>query len=118
MPAPAAPKTAPSPAAAGGDASEGQGFASGAGHYWDFDTAGLGWHTGSGGAAGFDVSDPTNPVLVTGTNDLGRGKPINDFILHNSMRPNAKAFVKGAAPSLANGNVLLVTEEDYADEGD
>ena len=30
-------------------------FTSGAGHYWDFDTAGIGWHTGSGGAAAFDV---------------------------------------------------------------
>ena len=37
----------------------------------------------------------------------------NDFILHNSQRPNAKAFRNGAAPSLANGNILLVTEEDY-----
>jgi hypothetical protein len=26
-------------------------FTTGAGHYWDFDAAGVGWHTGSGGAA-------------------------------------------------------------------
>ncbi len=107
-------KTIPSPASGPGK----DGFARGAGHYWDFDTAGLGWHTGSGGAAAFDVSDPVNPKIVAATNPLGRGKPINDFILHNSMRPNAAAFKAGAAPALANGNVLLVTEEDYADEGD
>ncbi|MDP3711201.1 MAG: hypothetical protein Q8R60_01785 [Mycobacteriales bacterium] len=106
-------KTVASPASGPGK----EGFANGAGHYWDFDGV-LGWHTGSGGAAAFDAADPTNPVLVTATNALGRGKPINDFILHNSMRPNAGAFRKGAAPSIANGNVLLVTEEDYADEGD
>jgi hypothetical protein len=110
-------KTVASPAAGPGDASEGQGFRGGSGHYWDFDGV-LGWHTGSGGAAAYDVSDPVNPVIVTATNGEGRGKPINDFILHNSMRPNAKAFKPGAPPSIANGNVLLVTEEDYADEGD
>jgi hypothetical protein len=37
----------------------------------------------------------------------------NDFIHHNSFRPNASAFKPDAAPSLANGNILLVTEEDY-----
>ena len=106
--------TVASPAAGPGK----DGFARGAGHYWDFDTAGVGWHTGSGGAAAYDVSDPVAPVLIAATNALGRGKPINDFILHNSMRPNAGAFKPGAPPSIANGNVLLVTEEDYADEGD
>jgi hypothetical protein len=106
-------KTMPSPASGPGQ----DGFAGGAGHYWDFDGE-LGWHTGSGGAAAFDVSDPVNPVIVTATNEKGRGAPINDFILHNSMRPNASAFRSGAAPSIANGNVLLVTEEDYADGGD
>ncbi len=111
-------KTVPSPASGPGDASEGQGFSRGAGHYWDFDTAGIGWHTGSGGAAAFDVRNPLTPLLLNATNALGRGAPINDFILHNSMRPNAKAFRAGAAPSIKNGNVLLVTEEDYADDGD
>lgn len=91
--------------------------ASGAGHYWDFDGE-LGWHTGSGGAQAFDVSDPTKPTPVTATNAAARTTPYNDFIFHNSMRPNASAFRAGAAPSIANGNVLLVTEEDYANEGD
>jgi hypothetical protein len=92
-------------------------FKNGAGHYWDFDGV-LGWHTGSGGAAAFDVSDPVHPRLVNATNAQGTAPGLNDFIQHNSMRPNAKAFRPGAAPSVANGNVLLVTEEDYANDGD
>ena len=92
-------------------------FSRGAGHYWDFDGA-LGWHTGSGGAAAFDVSNPTAPVLVNATDRNGTAPGWNDFIAHNSMRPNAAAFTAGAAPSIANGNVLLVTEEDYLNNGD
>jgi hypothetical protein len=92
-------------------------FSTGAGHYWDFDGV-LGWHTGSGGAAAFDVSNPLKPVLVNATNEKGVAPVINDFIQHNSMRPNAAAFKPGAPPSIANGNVLLVTEEDYANDGD
>ncbi len=104
--------TVPSSAAAGNAV-----FSRGAGHYWDFDGV-LGWHTGSGGAQAFDVSDPLVPKPVTGTDAAGRTSPHNDFILHNSMRPNASRFQPGAAPSVQNGNVLLVTEEDYANDGD
>jgi len=93
-------------------------FATGAGHYWDFDAAGVGWHTGSGGAAAFDVSDPLVPRPRNGTNAQGTQTPWNDFIHHNSQRPNASRFSVGTAPSVANGNVLLVTEEDYFKDGD
>jgi len=93
-------------------------FASfGAGHYWDFEN-GLGWHSGSGGVTAFDVSDPLTPVAVQGTDGNGRAEGWNDFILHNSMRPNGDVFLEGATPSVFNGNVLLVGEEDYANEGD
>ncbi len=92
-------------------------FRRGAGHYWDFDGR-LGWHTGSGGAAAFDVSNPAAPVLVNATDANGTAPGCNDFIAHNSMRPNAAAFTPGAPPSIEHGNVLLVTEEDYLDDGD
>ena len=92
--------------------------ADGAGHYWDFDDAGVGWHTGSGGAAAFDVSDPTNPKLINATNPKGVETPYNDFIHHNSARPNADEFKAGQAPNVDDGNVLLVTEEDYANDGE
>jgi hypothetical protein len=88
-------------------------FATGAGHKWNFDDAGYGVHTGSGGSAVFDVSDPTAPRLAATTDAHGVQGPWNDFIHHNAARPNAEAFAPGTAPSLAKGNVLLVTEEDY-----
>ncbi len=91
-----------------------------AGHKWNFDNAGFGTHTGYSGSSMFDVSDPRNPKLVTTTGEAGQGKNpdgsangYNDFIHHNSFRPNASAFKPDAAPSFANGNILLVTEEDY-----
>jgi hypothetical protein len=89
-----------------------------AGHKWNFDEAGFGTHTGFDGASMWRTTKPRNPRLVTTTGLAGRGDDPehpgwNDFILHNSFRPNADAFRAGAAPSVANGNVLLVTEEDY-----
>lgn len=96
-----------------------QNFASpGAGHKWNFDNAGYATHNGYEGTALFDVRRPARPRLVTTTGAAGRGEDPdypgwNDFIHHNSFRPNAKAFRAGAKPSLRNGNVLLVTEEDY-----
>ncbi len=89
-----------------------------AGHKWNFDRAGYGTHTGFDGSAMFDVRKPARPRLVTTTGLAGRGDDpdypgYNDFIHHNSFRPNAKAFKPGRRPSLKNGNVLLVTEEDY-----
>jgi hypothetical protein len=93
-------------------------FTSGAGHYWDFDSAGIGWHTGSGGAAAFDVSNPAAPVALNTTDEHGTQTPWNDFIHHNSQRPNASRFQAGAPASVSNGNVLLVTEEDYFNDGD
>jgi hypothetical protein len=88
------------------------------GHKWNFDGAGFGTHTGWNGSGLFDVTDPVHPRLVTTTGAAGRGEDPaypgwNDFIHHNSQRPNADAFRPAAPPSFANGNVLLVTEEDY-----
>lgn len=89
-----------------------------AGHKWNFDAAGIGTHTGFDGASMWSTRNPARPRLITTTGRAGRGDDPkhpgwNDFILHNSFRPNAKAFEPGRGPSLANGNVLLVTEEDY-----
>jgi hypothetical protein len=89
-----------------------------AGHKWNFDAAGIGTHTGWGGASMWDTSKPAKPRLITTTGRAGRGTDPehpgwNDFILHNSFRPNAGAFRPGRPPSFRNGNVLLVTEEDY-----
>ena len=91
------------------------------GHKWNFDEAGYATHTGYNGSSIFDVRDPLHPRVVTTTGLAGRGfepdgvtkNGYNDFIHHNSFRPNAEAVRPRRAPSLANGNVLLVTEEDY-----
>ncbi|WP_372727858.1 hypothetical protein [Nocardioides sp.] len=88
------------------------------GHKWNFDAAGYGTHTGWNGASIWKTTRPARPRLVTTTGDAGMGtdpafEGWNDFILHNSFRPNAKAFKPGRKPSFRNGNVLLATEEDY-----
>ena len=89
-----------------------------AGHKWNFDAAGIGTHTGWNGASMWRTTDPADPTLITTTGRAGRGTDPahpgwNDFIEHNSFRPNARAFEPDSAPSLAHGNVLLTTEEDY-----
>ena len=48
-----------------------------------------------------------------GAGDARGADGYNDFIHHNSFRPNAAAFKPNSAPSLRHGNILLVTEEDY-----
>jgi len=93
-------------------------FTGGAGHEWNFDGTGLGWHAGSGGTEVFDVGDPLNPVPLNATDEDGIAPGWNDFIHHNSLRPNGANFQAGSQPSVKNGNVLLVTEEDYFNDGD
>ncbi|MDP3967034.1 MAG: hypothetical protein Q8Q02_02040 [Nocardioides sp.] len=91
------------------------------GHKWNF-AAGYGIHTGRTGTKILDVTDPREPKVLATSGEAGRGKNpdgsangYNDFIHHNSFWPNAESFVAGVEPSLENGNVLLVTEEDYED---
>ncbi|MGV3564338.1 MAG: hypothetical protein ACO1ON_13760 [Nocardioides sp.] len=89
-----------------------------AGHKWNFDAAGVGTHTGFDGSSMWSTRKPARPRLLATTGLAGQGEDpdfegYNDFIHHNSFRPNAKRFEPGAKPSLKNGNVLLVTEEDY-----
>ncbi|MCW2833460.1 MAG: hypothetical protein JWN68_1413 [Nocardioides sp.] len=89
------------------------------GHKWNFDGAGRGVHTGAGGTYVYDVSNPIKPVEIANTGAAGdssregMSNGFNNFIHHNSFHPNAAAFRPDAAPSLKNGNILLVTEEDY-----
>lgn len=90
-----------------------------AGHKWNFDAAEIGTHTGFDGSSMWDVNRPRNPKLLAttgapgGAGDAHGADGYNDFIHHNSFRPNAAAFKPNSAPSLRNGNILLVTEEDY-----
>ena len=92
-------------------------FSGGAGHKWNYVGKDLAFHTGSGGTAAFDVSKPLKPRLLTTTNEKAgtpeKATPWNNFIHHNSWLPHAFRYKANAPASLKNGNVLLVTEEDY-----
>jgi hypothetical protein len=92
-------------------------FSGGAGHKWNHVGAGIAYHTGSGGTAAFDVSRPRHPRLLTSTNDVAgtpeKSTPWNNFIHHNSWQPHVFRYQANKPASLKNGNVLLVTEEDY-----
>jgi len=98
-------------------------------HDWDLDGAGILWNVGIEGLAAYDVSDPVNPVILNSSTSEGnwdypllpgeepRGE-WNNYVLHNSHRPHARAFSphKGGgwrADELGLGEVLLLTEEDY-----
>lgn len=98
------------------------------GHDEDLDDAGILWHVGGQGSVALDISKPRQPVPPNSTDadrvasDDCTGKPYNNFIHHNSFRPNARSFrqtrgsngrLTSGAPSLRRGNVFLVTEEDY-----
>ena len=70
------------------------------------DSAGVAWVAAGNGTYGYDISDVFNPKLVARTDARGNLSPYNDFIQHNSWRPN----VPGTDTP---GDVLLITEEDY-----
>ncbi len=59
------------------------------GHDWDQDGAGVMWQVGWNGAAAWDVTDPTDPQLLNTTDEFGTDPDWNNFILHNTIRPNA-----------------------------
>lgn len=88
-------------------------------HDWDRDDAGVLWSTSWDGTAAWDVADPTDPVVLNATGlEAKRTDDVLDFVHHNMARPNATAFDPEATDApydLANGNVALITEEDYDD---
>lgn len=67
-------------------------FATGIGHDWDVDADGVAWWVGTGGIVAYDVSDPTAPVVLNSSDVHGREAGWNDFVSHNSLRPNADEF--------------------------
>ncbi|MDQ1711070.1 MAG: hypothetical protein QOE45_520 [Frankiaceae bacterium] len=90
----------------------------GATHDAERDATGTVWVTGSGGAAAYSTKDPVHPKLLATTGKQGTEEKVNDFILHNAIRPSATSYKKHAGNNLAKGDVLLVTEEDYVDTGE
>lgn len=77
-------------------------------HDVNVDSANFVWIVGAGGTAAYSIADPLRPVLV-GKTDFTGTTGLNDFIHHNSIRPQ----VVLADGTKKHGSVLLVTEEDY-----
>jgi hypothetical protein len=101
-------------------------------HDVDVDAHGIAWTSGRGGLLGYATSGqhrdprtdtvrtarPWDPILVAGGGlpggDRGVAQPQTDFI-HNSHRPlNGEV----TAHSVPDGNVALVTEEDFTEPCD
>jgi hypothetical protein len=76
-------------------------------HDVQVDSSNLAWIVGGQGTAAYDTTNPIQPKLVAQTDAAATTGPLNDFIHHNSWRPNRPGSNKP-------GSVVLVTEEDYA----
>ncbi len=96
-------------------------------HDVHIDAAGLAWVTGEDGTFGYDVTDPLNPVLQYRSDpsivNTGGGLPGQDgsgpldFLHHNMLRTSLVMDEAGQvtnAETPGTGNVLVITEEDYA----
>lgn len=109
-------------------------------HDVQVDEAGIAWVVGGNGTIGFDTNPGAygegnllNPTVVARTGPDGRdggrgvkldgddatyeGDSVNDFIHHNSWRPDADQFVSRpdselSDPSVRPGETVLITEED------
>lgn len=91
-------------------------------HDVQIDDAGIAWVTGGGGLTGYATGDTRTPAFYgtgTATNPTvvarNSGPWNNNFILHNSKRPNATAMNPALlANSVVDpGEAVFVTEEDY-----
>lgn len=81
-------------------------------HDVQVDANGIAWVAGSGGLWGLrpDPQAPTRPTPVAGSSAFD-----NDFIIHNSLRPDARSWrpaTSWSAP-VSRGERIYVTEEDY-----
>ncbi len=84
-------------------------------HDVNVDDAGLAWVSAGSGLFAYDPSDPVNPTLVAARRNGQSGAFVNNFIVHNSTRPDAGQVT---AQTLADteidpGEVVLVTEENW-----
>jgi hypothetical protein len=91
----------------------------GATHDVERDAQGRLWVTGSGGMAVYAAKDPAHPRMLAYTGKRGLNPKNNQFILHNSIHPQAAAYKARKAGDVGGkvrrGEVLLMTEENYTD---
>jgi hypothetical protein len=95
-------------------------------HDVEVDGAGIAWVTGEDGTFGYDTTDPLAPTLLYRSDpsitNTGGGLPGDDgsgpldFLHHNMKRTAINVSDAGRVSRARNGlgNVLAVTEEDYA----
>jgi hypothetical protein len=95
-------------------------------HDVEVDGAGIAWVTGEDGTFGYDTTDPLAPALLYRSDpsivNTGGGLPGDDgsgpldFLHHNMKRTAINVSDAGRVSRARNGlgNVLAVTEEDYA----
>lgn len=90
-------------------------------HDVQVDDSGIAWVTGGGGLTGYATGDPRTPTaLGTGSpaapTVIARGSGFNNnFILHNSLHPNATDLNLSLLSNnvIDPGEIVYVTEEDY-----
>jgi hypothetical protein len=88
----------------------------GATHDVERDAQGRLWVTGSGGMAVYDAGrDPAHPRMLAYTGRAGIDPKNNDFILHNSVHPDAASYHPHGGAARQPGDTLLMTEENYTD---
>jgi hypothetical protein len=101
----------------------GEGFT----HDVEVDASGIAWVTGEDGTFGYDTTDPLHPTLLYRSDpsivNTGGGLPGDDgsspldFLHHNMKRTSLDISDSGRvsrAKQAGLGNVLAITEEDYA----
>jgi len=85
-------------------------------HDVQVDAKGIAWVSGSGGVWGHkpNAQAPMNPTLLSGSSQFD-----NDFIIHNSLRPDAKSWAPATSWStpVKRSELIYVTEEDYQPQG-
>jgi hypothetical protein len=84
-------------------------------HDVQVDAAGIAWVSAGGGLFGFSTADPVHPTRVASLADGTAGAFHNNFIIHNSLRPNAAAWKPRTSDdgTVHAGELLLVTEENW-----
>jgi hypothetical protein len=87
-------------------------------HDVQLDDAGIAWISAGGGLFGYEFANPAAPTLVYENCAAGgeNGTALNsNFIIHNSLRPNADQLdpSKLADANVDPGELVIVTEEDY-----
>jgi hypothetical protein len=100
------------------------GFFGPSAHNVNVDSAGIAWISAWDGLFAYTTTNPAKPVLIAKRTNPAPGKKDpkafhNDFIIHNSLRPNAHRTTptKLADNKIDIGEVVLVTEENWMAAG-